>query len=158
MARSITVAQVADRWAQRGANSGDTVKAGVNAVTESPMEKAAAAKQRYLDGVNRAVQSGKYEERLRAVSLADWRKAMIDKGIPNMRTGYEAGKEKFRRFMEAFLPYVREGAARIRQMRKGTLQDSIDRCVAMIKHNAAFRGGGGGGFRGDILPGFNNMA
>lgn len=146
MAKSITADEVVRKWQERGANSAATVRAGVQAVTESPMEKAAARKDAYLAGVQRAVASGKYEARLRAVSLQSWKDAMLGKGIQNMQTGYaDAGNSrKFLAFMREFLPYVRQGAATVRAMPKGTLQQSIDRAAAMIRHNAAFRRAGGG--------------
>lgn len=154
MAKALTVAQVVDRWAGRGAAAGPIVERGVNAVETSPTEKAANAKQRWIEGVNRAAQSGKFEAALRRVTLQDWRDAMIKKGIPNMVTGYTNGKAKFQRFMESFLPYVREGAARVRAMKKGTLEDSIARAAEMIRINARFRQAGGvGGVGGAILGG-----
>ena len=159
MAKALTTQQVVDRWAARGAASGDTVTRGVNAVTDSPTEKAAQAKQRWIDGVNRAAQSGRYEQGLRRVTLQEWRDAMIKKGVPNMVNGYTNGKAKFQRFMETFLPYVREGAARVRAMPKGTIDQSIARAAEMIRHNARFRsagvmaGGAGGAILGGVIGG-----
>lgn len=145
MAKRLTVAQVVQRWQDRGAASGDTVKAGVNAVTESPMEKAAARKDAWLAGVQRAAQSGKYENNLRAVSLQDWKNAMLNKGIPNMQNGYTNGKAKFQRFMSEWLPYAQQISQAVKAMPKGTLQQGIDRATAAIKMAADFR-------RGNIAP------
>ena len=156
MAKALTAQQVAERWSQRGSNSGETVRAGVASVQENPAEKAAAAKDRWLAGVQRAAQNGKYEAKLRQVTLADWKNAMINKGIPNMQNGYTVAKAKFARFMEQWLPYVRQGAAQIRMMPKNNLDQSIARAVAMIRHNAAFRANGAGmigGAAGAIIGG-----
>lgn len=133
MAKNITVQDAVAKWADRGSNSGDAVKRGVNAVTESPMEKAAAAQERYLAGVRRAVESGKYAERLRAVPLQEWKNAMINKGIPNMQNGYNVGKAKYQRFMQSFLPYARQVSEEIKQMPKGTLQQAKDRSNRAIE-------------------------
>lgn len=133
MPTQLNAQQVVQRWADRGSASGDTVRAGVNAVTESPMEKAAAAKDRWLQGVQRAAQNGKYENNLRAVSLQDWKTAMLNKGIPNMQNGYAQGKAKFQRFMNAFLPFARQVSDEVKQMPKGTIQQSIDRARHVIQ-------------------------
>lgn len=139
MAKSLTVAQVVEKWAKNGAGSGEAVKAGVNAVQESPMEKAAAAQDRWVAGVQRAAQSGKYAANLRAVSLSDWKNMMINKGIPNMQNGYAQGKAKFQRFMNEFLPYARDVSQQIKQMPRGTLQQSIDRARKTIELMAEFK-------------------
>lgn len=139
MPRNLTVAQVVQRWADRGSQSGDAVRAGVNGVQESPMEKAANAQDRWVQGCQRAAQSGKFAANLRAVSLTDWKNAMIQKGIPNMQNGYANGRRKFERFMNEFLPYARQVSAEIRAMPRGTLQQSIDRSRRTIELMAEFR-------------------
>ena len=135
MAKNITVQDAVQKWADRGAASGDTVRKGVNAVTESPMEKAAQAKDRWLQGVQRAAANGKYENNLRAVSLNDWKNAMLTKGIANMQTGYNSpiGKQKFQRFMTAFLPFAKQVSDAVKAMPRGTLQQSIDRATYVIR-------------------------
>lgn len=137
--------QVVQAWAQRGAAAADAVKAGVNAVTENPAAKAAAQVDVWANNVMKAKQ--KFVDSLNRVSLADWKRAMLSKGIDNMSAGYssQVNQAKFLAFMRVFLPYVRNEAARIRMMPKGDLQKGIDRAVAMIKANAAFRQQRGGG-------------
>lgn len=142
MAKRISVAEAVQRWSERGAASGDRVTAGVNAVTESPMEKAAARKDAWMEGVRRAFNSGKYENNLRAVSLNDWKQAMLKKGVPNMQNGYQQGKAKFQRFMTEWLPYAQQISENVKVMPKGTLQQGIDRAVAAIRMAAEFRRGG----------------
>lgn len=146
MAKAITPEAVIKLWADRGAASADTVRAGVNAVQDNPAAKAAARADVWVQNVARAKQ--KFIDSLNRVSLQQWKSAMLNKGLQNMQTGYnDAGnQQKFLAFMRAFLPYVRSGAAQVRAMQKGTLQDGINRAVAMIKHNAAFRD------QGNIAP------
>jgi len=105
---------------------------GVNAVTESPMEKAALKADAYLAGVQRAVQSGKYAANLRKVTLSDWKQAMLKKGIQNMQNGYMNSKAKFTRFMTDFLPFARSVSDQIKAMPKGTIQQGKDRMMKVI--------------------------
>ena len=139
MAKAMTADEVMRKWAEAGANSAAAVRAGVNAVTESPTAKAAQRVDAWVAGVQRA--KDRYVNRLNAVTLNDWKQSMLGKGITNMGTGYAdpLNQRKFLNFMRSFLPYVREGAARVKQMPKGTLQQAIDRAAAMIRHNAEFR-------------------
>lgn len=148
MAKNLTAEQIVKIWAERGANSADAVRAGVNAVTENPAAKAAAAVDLWAANVAKA--KDKFRQSLEKVTLQDWKQAMLGKGLQNMQNGYndKQNQNKFAAFMREFLPHVRAGAAQVKLMRKGTLQDGIDRAVFQIKHNAAFkqRFGGGGDF------------
>jgi hypothetical protein len=144
MASNLTPQQIVQRWADRGSTSQDTVRAGVNAVTESPTEKAAARSDYWLRRLNEPGTRRKYEDNLRAVSLSMWKQAMIVKGIPNMQTGYANGREKFQRFMNAFLPFARQVGDEVRAMPRGNIQQSIDRArhVIMRFHEWGQTGGG----------------
>lgn len=154
--KNTTAEQVMQKWAAAGAASATAVKAGVNAVQESPTAK--AARQVDVWAANVAKAKDKFVSSLNRVSLQDWKNAMLGKGIANMEAGYadRFNQTKFLSFMRVFLPYVREGAMRVRSMPKGTRQQSIDRMVEMMDHNRKFpqtvgiapppRPVGGGGF------------
>lgn len=139
MAKSITADAVVRLWADRGAASADTVKAGVAAVVDNPAQKAAAAVDLWAQRVAQSKQ--KFVDALNRVGLQDWKNAMSGKGVNNMVAGYNDAfnQRKFLTFMRSFLPYVRDGAKQVKGMPKGTLQQGIDRAVAMIKWNAQFR-------------------
>jgi hypothetical protein len=144
MAKAISADAVVRLWAERGAASGETVKAGVNAVTENPAAKAANAVDTWAANVAKAKQ--KFVDSLQKVTLQSWKASMTGKGVQNMAAGYAdaATQAKFLAFMRAWLPYVRDGAAQVRAMPKGNLEQGIARAVAMIRHNAAFRRPAGG--------------
>ena len=150
MPNNLTVQQVVAKWSANGASSADAVRAGVNGVTESPMDKAAAAKDRWLAGIQKAAQSGKWENRLRAVTLAQWKEAMVQKGIPNMTTAYNSDlvKRKFSTFMTTWLPFARDIGKQARAMPRGTIQQSIARATFVIQKFYDWgqqRAGAGGG-------------
>jgi hypothetical protein len=132
-------AAVADRWASRMAGSSEKIKAGIASVTVSPTAKAADAGQRWVDGVMRAFQSGKYANNLRAVTLDQWKSAATNKGIPRIAMGVNEAKPKFQNFMQKFLPHVAAGVQSLESMPRGDLNQNIERMVAMVRHNANFR-------------------
>ena len=136
---TMNAAAVAAKWASRVQAASDSVKNGVNAVTQNPADLAAQAKDRWIQGVQRAASEGSFEAGLANVTLADWQKAMINKGIPNMMNGARDATPKVQRFMTELLPYTAEVSSAVQAMPKGTLSDSINRATKAITMMAAFR-------------------
>lgn len=104
MARVKNAASVAEKWKQRFSASGQQVLDGVNAVTTAPTQQAAAALPQYLAGVQAAVQSGRMERALNAVSLQDWQNSVKAKTLPRLISGATDGAPKMQKFMQDFLP------------------------------------------------------
>jgi len=136
---TMNAAAVAAKWASRMQAASETVKQGVQAMTTNPAELAIAAKDRWINGVQRAASEGRYEQGLSQVTLADIQRAMINKGIPNMMNGAREAQPKVQRFMSELLPYTAEVSAAVQAMPKGTLADSIARATRAIEMMAKFR-------------------
>jgi hypothetical protein len=134
-----TAASVAQRWASGMGSAGEKMKAGVQAVTEAPTARAARRQDAYLQGVQRAVSSGKYADALNRVTLQDWQQSMLNKGINRVAAGATEGKPKFQAFMTEFLPYIAQGLSQLEAMPRGDLETNINRMVTMVRHNAQFR-------------------
>lgn len=135
-------ADVARKW-QRGLGSaGESVRAGVQAVSRNPAELAAAAQDRYVAGVQRAVDSGKFRRGLGRVTLQSWQQAMVDKGIPRMSSGATAALPKVERFLAEWLPYMDQLKQRLQSMPRGGPEENKARMLAAFDHNASFRRSG----------------
>jgi len=135
-----TPQQATNNWASGMSSSTEKMKAGINAVTESPTAAAARNSDRYLQGIQRAVSSGKWQAGLNAVSLQDWKTSMIEKGVPRVASGAAAAKPKMLAFLQQFLPYVQAGVQQINSSNpRGDLEANIQRSAAMARYNAAFR-------------------
>lgn len=130
---------VANNWKNGMAASGEKLRAGVNAVTESPMAKAAARSDAMLQGVQRAVASGKWQAGLQRVSLEQWKKDMLEKGAARVATGAAAATSKVQAFFQEFLPHVQAGLNSLEAMPRGGIEENIARAAAMMRHNATFR-------------------
>lgn len=124
------------KWVQNIGSATDRMKQGANNVTVAPGVKAAAAADKWLANVQRA--QAKFKNNVSRVSLQQWKDAYINVGIPRVSQGAQAKQAKYTAAMEAFLPYLAQGVAKIDAMPKVTLQDSINRATAMIQHNAAY--------------------
>lgn len=134
-----TPAQAAQNWATNLGAATARIKAGVQAVTTSPTAAAAARIDAYQAGVIAAVQSGKTQRALQAVSLADWQNSMINKGVSRIASGATQAQGKFQNFMSQFLPYVQSGVQQLQAMPRGDLQANIARAVFMMNYNAQFK-------------------
>lgn len=132
-----TAQQAAANWSRGMSNATEKIRAGIQAVTESPTAKAAQATDRYLQGVQQSVASGKMARALNAVTLQDWKNAAIEKGVNRIATGAAQAQSKFAAFMTEFLPYVTAGVAQLPP--RGTVDQNIERAVQMMRYNSKFR-------------------
>lgn len=128
---------IAKKWARNLGQSGESIRSGVMGVTESPTQKAAQRADAYMQGVQRAVTDGKWQAGLNRVSTEDWRRAMLDKGLPRIASGASNGTPKMEAFMGEFLPHLEEGRRNLPA--RGGLENNIQRMVQMVQHNASFR-------------------
>lgn len=138
MARK-TPQMVAKKWAAGMQQATQSMTDGVNSVTVSPTEKAAAAVDKWEAGVRRARTEGTYESGLRSVSLAQWQDAMRTKGIPRITDGVRAAQPKMERFLGELLPYTDSVKEQIAQMPSTTPQDRIARMLRNVELMSQFR-------------------
>jgi hypothetical protein len=124
------------KWVNNLSNSTAAITAGVNAVTTAPGQLAAAKVQTWLARVQASAQ--KWQTNTAAVSLGDWQQAMLQVGVPRIASGANAKQAKYAAFATKFYPYLASGVATVKAMPKVTLQDGINRAVAMITHNSKF--------------------
>lgn len=139
MAKNLSPNVVAQKWANRMASAGESMKAGVQGVTTAPTEQAAQAKDRWMAGLQRAATEGKFEAGLRRVTLEDWKRSMIDKGVANMQNGARTAVPKVQAFLAEFLPFADNVSAEVAAMPKGTIEDSINRSAAAIRKLSQFK-------------------
>lgn len=132
-----TPEQAANKWRDRLTGSTQQISDGVDRVTQAPGEK--AANSRALWARKTAEAADKWERNTRRVSLEDWRRKMKDVGIARISQGASANTDKVASFMSDFLPHLARGVETVEKMPKGTIEDSINRSAAMIRHNASFK-------------------
>lgn len=140
MAR-VTPEQAAMLWRDRLSGATDRITAGVARVTQAPGQAAAAQRNLWLQRIQAS--ADKWARNVSAVSLQDWQNSMHNVGIPRIAQGAQAHVGKMQAFMADFLPYVSAGAAQVRQMPKGTVEQGIARAAAQIRHNANYKRGTG---------------
>ena len=135
----LTPEQFAEKHARRLKGSMADIKRGVEGVTNSPMEKAAAKKDKMQARMNEALDSGKWERGLKSVSLEDWKNQLVTKGIPRISAGIDAAHDKVVNFASKLLPYIDEGRAKVKSMPDLTLEDNLNRMTEFVRHMSKFR-------------------
>ena len=138
MAR-LTPQEFQEKQARRLKASLEDIKKGVGRVTESPTEKAAAKADKFVAGVQKSVEDGKWQAGLRKVSLDQWKSDMINKGVNRIPAGIDAAREKVVDFASQLLPHIDSLQSKVKSMPDLTLEVSIARMTAFTRGMAEFK-------------------
>jgi hypothetical protein len=93
--------------------------AGIDGITESPMEKAASASDAMLSGLTAAIQSGRTQRALRAVNLSDYKAKCKAKGGQAMQAAAVLARPKLDRYIATAAPALQGLKQQLAQMPKG---------------------------------------
>jgi hypothetical protein len=135
-----TAAQVASKWGQNLGGSTASMTNGVQGVTVAPTQLAANQAQAYVAGVQQAVASGKWQQKLNAVSLQQWRDAYVKKGIPRVQQAATTDQAKVQAAMGPLLDYIYGLRDQINSSQpRGSLAQNIQRATAMMQGMANYK-------------------
>ena len=132
----MTGQQVADKWAERLGSATKAITDGVNAVDVAPGQKAAAKKAEYVAGVTR--NQNKWARKVGAVTLEQWKTAMLRKAVPIIASRAIEAKGKVKAFFDEFLSHLQLVQSQLNSSPRGTIDQNIARAVLVIRANAAF--------------------
>ena len=133
-----TPKNAAAKWQNRLKSAQTEIRQGVEAVTESPTEKAAAKSDKWLAGVQSAHANGKYVERLRGVTLQQWKDKTINVGLGRIAAGVDAAVGDVEDFYGELFAYEENLKRTVEAMADTNLQDSINRMVAWAEGMSKF--------------------
>lgn len=114
----------------------EDVRRGIDRVTESPMLKAAAKKDKMLANLTASVNDGRWEAGLKRVTLDQWKTKTRDVGVGRIAAGIQAAADKVVAFAEELLPHIDAGKAKLANMPDITLEDNIARMTTFVRHMA----------------------
>ena len=135
----LTPEQFAEKHNRRTKAALDDMRAGIENVTVAPTEKAAAKQEKMRQRLLEALENGKWANGLKRVSLEEWKQKMIELGLNRVASGLDANKKKVEEFAAQLLPHIEAGQKIIEKMPDVTLEDSINRMTAFIRHMAKFQ-------------------
>jgi hypothetical protein len=130
---------VAEKWARKLAGATEDIRAGIEAVTEAPSQKAIQKKEKMKQRIIQAIDSGKWERGLSKVTLEEWKDAFINKGLTRIGTGAEQGRRKMEDFMAQLIPYVENLKAQVNRMPDTTLEQRIQKMISWVQGMAKFQ-------------------
>jgi hypothetical protein len=135
-----TAAMVAKKWSTNLSNSTPQMQAGAQGVTTAPTQLAAANSAGYLQGVQNAVNSGRWQSALQSVTLGQWQQAYISKGIPRVQQAAVTDAPKVQTAFGPLLSYIYAARDAINASQpRGTLQQNVQRAVQMISKMAEYK-------------------
>lgn len=135
----LTPQEFAEKWQRRLSAASPDIQRGIQRVDTSPTEQAAAKKDKMLANVTASIQNGKWEAGLRRVTLSDWKKAAIEKGIPRISQGVTNAAPKVSDFASQLLPFQDSLKQQIGAMPDLTLDDNLNRMNTYIRGMAKFK-------------------
>lgn len=127
---NISAATWASRWKSGMQNASTKMQEGVNAVTEAPGVKAAAASGLWLTNVTKA--EAKFARNVAAVSLDSWKNSYIKKGIPAISNAASVAESKVNSAATKLIPVINNLLTTI-PARTATLDGNL----ARVRHMAA---------------------
>lgn len=130
MAKSLEA--VVGKWASNAGSSQQAYVDGIESTTVDPTALAVANEQGYLQGVQQAVQSGLWRRRLQQVGKAGWQAAAVAKA-GNFGTGIAAGRPKYERAMQTWLPAIQAAGVAAKAMPGATLDQRIARSAYVAR-------------------------
>jgi len=135
----LTPQEAAEKWGRRLKGATQDITLGVQRVKEAPGAKAAAKSDKMLQNVQEAVQSGKWADRVGAVTLEEWRAKMLNKGVGRISAGVDAAASKQGEFFGQLFDHQERLTSEINRMPDLTLEDSINRMTTFTRGMAKFR-------------------
>lgn len=137
MAR-LTAGEAAEKWARNTKGATEEMRRGVQRVTEAPGVKAAAKADKMRAGLVEAIDSGKWQDRVSAVPLSEWKDKMLTKGVGRVSAGVDAANGKVVDFHNQLSDHQDRLTSQIEQMPDLTLEDGINRMVAQVRGMSEF--------------------
>lgn len=135
----VTAAEAAAKLIDRAKAASGTIAAQVDKVTEAPTAKAVRKLDKMRANYLAAIDGGKVERGLNRVTLEDWKRAMKEKGIPNISRGLDYARPKIEAFYREFLPFLEGVQAELEGMPDTTLEDNINKMVHNVRRISEFR-------------------
>ena len=134
----LTPVQAREKHARNLKGSLTDIRDGINRVTVAPGTKAAAKADKWQMAIASTETKDKWARRVGSVSLEEWKRKAIDKGVPRISGGIDAAAGKMDAFYSQLFPFQESLQGRIAGMPDLTLEDSVARATAWIRGMADF--------------------
>ena len=127
-------ADISEKWNRRMKQSVPDIQKGIDAVTESPMEKAVAKQDKMLANVTNAITSGKWAAETLKTNVADWRAKTKQKVAERLGGGVDAAMGKRRAFDTYLVNTLNSILPQVAAAPDMTIEDSVNRVRMVMVH------------------------
>jgi hypothetical protein len=135
----LTPAEFQEKHARRLKGAVEDIRKGIERVTEAPGVKAAAKQAKMKMAINEAIDTGKWAERTKKVTVGEWKDKAINKGLGRIASGIDGASGKVTDFASQLLT-VQDGIVnKVKAMPDMTLEDRINRMTTFIRDMSKFR-------------------
>jgi hypothetical protein len=128
-----------NKWANRLKGATSDIRTGIQSVTEAPGVAAARKKDKMRNGINEAIDSGKWEKNTAAVPLSEWQSKAIDKGIQRIPAGVDGATDKVTAFHEQRAAVQSQIDAGLKNMDDSTPEARVNRMLYQVQQMSKFR-------------------
>lgn len=135
----VTAEEFQEKHARRTSAALEDMRQGVERVTEAPGALAAAKEKKMRQNLLAALDSGKWRRRVASVTLDDWKKDMLEKGVGRVTTGLDRAKDKTIDFAGKLIAHQNAILAKLDTMPDLTLEDSIARMTMQVREMTKFK-------------------
>lgn len=132
-----TPEQAAENWVRGLTNAGPKIEAGIDRVTVSPGQKAAAAADKWHASVTQA--RDRFARGAASVTLADWQTA-TKAAAGNVASGAQRKQGKYAQKVTPVFQHLASVVGRVDQMPSTTYEQRRQRALAMMDGMHAYRG------------------
>jgi hypothetical protein len=130
----LTPDKISDKWGRNLKASVPYIQAGIDGVTESPMEKAAGKLDKALQNYSAAIASGRTANALKAVSTSDWKAKTKTKVGERMAGGVDQAMPK-RKSFDSYLVNTLNGVLpEIAGMPDMSIDDQVNKVRRLMEH------------------------
>lgn len=138
MAR-LTPQEAREKYTRRMKGATEDIKRGVERVREAPGAKAAAKQEKMRQGILDAIDSGKWKQRVSAVTVDEWRNHMLNKGLNRISAGVDAAADKLDTFYGQLFEHQDRVGATVDKMDDLTFEARLERMVAYSRGMREFK-------------------
>lgn len=128
----------ADKWARRTSASQPDWQAGVEAVTDSPMAKAAASADLWQQRLTQPETKDKFKRNVSRVSTEQWKSKTVA-GASRFSSGAQANVDKMVQHQRDSEAYIEAGRRMIATMPNLTVEDKANRAAAWVRYMAKYK-------------------
>jgi len=129
--------KAAARWAkkqiERATIAGPEYEEGIKAPERNPIEAALAANDKRIANLKQSIEEKTWEKVMRTITIEDWRRGALEKGVPRFPDGIEKAKPKIEAFVSKWQPILAGIQESIRAMPEATDAQREARLLANLR-------------------------